>query len=115
MLSKNRSIETSAPDAPFILLDGEDSAVLGFLKNSEKDSVILCYDDEISDLDGHKLISVGSRDDLSDEAHRLFSALRDADRMSPSVIYGHLPKQDGIGLALYNRMLRAAAHTVKHI
>ena len=104
-----------APDAPFILLDGEDSAVLDFLKKSENDSVILCYDDEIPELDGHKLISVGSRDDLSDEAHRLFSALRDADRMSPSVIYGHLPKKDGIGLALYNRMLRAAAHTVKHI
>ena len=104
-----------APDAPFILLDGDDASVLDFLKNSEKDAVILCYDDEISELDGHKLIPIGSRDNLSDEAHRLFSALRDADRMSPSVIYGHLPTQDGIGLALYNRMLRAAAHTVKHI
>ena len=104
-----------APDAPFILLEGDDASVLDFLKSSEKDAVILCYDDEISVLDGHKLVPVGSRDDLSDEAHRLFSALRDADRMSPSVIYGHLPTQDGIGLALYNRMLRAAAHTVKHI
>lgn len=104
-----------APDAPFILLEGDDASVLDFLRNCEKDAVILCYDDEISELDGHKLIPIGSRDDLSDEAHRLFSALRDADRMSPSVIYGHLPTQDGIGLALYNRMLRAAAHTVKHI
>ncbi len=104
-----------APDAPFILLDGKDSDVLGFLKKSEKDAVILCYDDEISELDGHKLIPIGSRNNLSDEAHRLFSALRDADRMSPTVIYGHVPPKDGIGLALYNRMLRAAAHTVKHI
>ena len=104
-----------APDAPFILLDGEDSAVLRFLKESDKDAVILCYDDETDELEGHKLIPVGSRNDLTSEAHKLFSALRDADRMSASVIYGHLPPQDGIGLALYNRMLRAAAHTVKQV
>jgi hypothetical protein len=72
-------------------------------------------DDETDELEGHKLIPIGSRNDLTSEAHKLFSALRDADRMSASVIYGHLPPQDGIGLALYNRMLRAAAHTVKHI
>ena len=66
-------------------------------------------------LAGHRIIPVGSREDLSEEAHRLFSALRMADRMGAKVIYGHLPKKDGIGLALYNRMIRAAAHTVRKV
>ena len=104
-----------APDAPLVLLDGEDADVLNFLQISDKNAVILCYDDEIDSLDGKKLIPVGSRDDLAVEAHKLFSALREADRMSASIIYAHLPPKTGIGLALYNRMLRAAAHTIKHV
>jgi len=104
-----------APDAPLVLLGGEDRDVLRFLINSDKNAVILCYDDEVEALKHHKLIPVGSREDLATEAHLLFSALREADRMNASIIYAHLPPKNGIGLALYNRMLRAAAHTVKHI
>ena len=61
------------------------------------------------------LLSVGPRDDLELQAHRLFDALRRTDDMQVDVIYGHLPPMDGIGLALYNRMIRAAAHTVQKI
>jgi len=104
-----------APDAPLVLLEGEDGDVLQFLINSDKNAVILCYDDEVEALKSHKLIPVGSRENLATEAHLLFSALREADRMSASIIYAHLPPKNGIGLALYNRMLRAAAHTVKHV
>jgi hypothetical protein len=35
--------------------------------------------------------------------------------MKVDIIYGHLPPMDGIGLALYNRMIRAAAHTIKKV
>ena len=31
------------------------------------------------------------------------------------IIYAHLPDKSGLGLALYNRMIRAAAHTVLKI
>jgi hypothetical protein len=30
-------------------------------------------------------------------------------------MYAHLPPRDGLGLALYNRMIRAAAHTIQKI
>ncbi|MBQ8214012.1 MAG: translation factor SUA5, partial [Clostridia bacterium] len=49
------------------------------------------------------------------QAKRLFSALREADHTDAEIIYAHLPPLDGLGLALYNRMIRAAAHTVKKI
>ena len=54
-------------------------------------------------------------DDLSSHAKHLFKALRDADKCDVDIIYAHLPKPEGLGLALYNRMIRAAAHTVKKI
>ena len=41
--------------------------------------------------------------------------LRHADRAKPDVIYAHLPPKSGLGLALYNRMIRAAAHTILHL
>ena len=85
------------------------------MQGTPSDAVLLCYDEEIPYLTQHKLIPVGKRADLVTEAHRLFSALREADRMGASVIYAHLPTSDGLGLALYNRMLRAAAHTVRYI
>lgn len=114
-LSPGMKYRHYAPDAPCVLLEGEDGAVLDFLKNATADAVILCYTEEVAALSGHKIIDTGGRSDLKTQAHRLFSALRDADRMGASIIYAHKPTTDGLGLALYNRMLRAAAHTVKHI
>lgn len=114
-LSPGMKYKHYAPDAPLVLLDGEDNDVLNFMQKAPTDAVLLCYDEEIPHLSQHKIISVGKKADLATEAHRLFSALREADRQAASVIYAHLPPSDGLGLALYNRMLRAAAHTVRHI
>jgi hypothetical protein len=30
-------------------------------------------------------------------------------------LYAHLPPMEGLGLALYNRAIRAAAHTILHV
>ena len=116
-LSPGMKYRHYAPSSPLVLLSGSPDRVLEFLcdEQSRTDCAILCYDEELPHLSPTRLISVGARDDLSTQAHRLFHALRDADRLGASVIYAHLPPLDGIGLALYNRMIRAAAHTVKHI
>ena len=105
------------PTSGRILLDGKDSEVLDFLKDEQKrtECAALCYDEELCSLDSRLCIPIGRKDDLDEQAKRLFSALREADRLGAPKIYGHLPKKSGIGLALYNRMIRAAAHTVKKI
>ena len=114
-LSPGMKYKHYAPDAPFVLLEGDDGDVLDFMKKSPETAVLLCYSEEVDALNSHKVIDVGSRSDLKTQAHRLFSALREADRIGASVIYAHKPSTDGLGLALYNRMLRAAAHTVEHV
>ena len=100
-----------------VLLDGNEAQVLRFLQNEQtnQNCAILCYDEEIPDLKAHNLFPVGARSDLETQAKRLFGALREADHTDAEVIYAHLPPMDGLGLALYNRMIRAAAHTVKTI
>lgn len=106
-----------APAAPVVLLDGEPGAVLAFLQEEQKKKhcVILCYNEECASLLPTGLIPVGKRHDLEGQAKRLFHALREADRLNADIIYAHLPPMEGIGLALYNRLIRAAAHIVRTI
>ena len=116
-LSPGMKYRHYAPTAPLVLLDGEDAEVLAFLQAEQKKRActVLCYDEEISALSGGNLIPIGAKDDLATQAKHLFAALRAADATDAEIIYAHLPPMQGLGLALYNRMIRAAAHTVLKI
>lgn len=46
------------------------------------------------------------------EAEKLFASLRKADEMGAKKIYVQAPNKEGIGLAVYNRLIRAAAFKV---
>lgn len=106
-----------APTIPLVLLDGTPEDVLEFLKSEQKTKpcAILCYDEEATELQHKNLLTVGAREDLATQAHTLFAYLREADKTDAQIIYAHLPPHDGLGLALYNRLIRAAAHTIKKI
>lgn len=116
-LSPGMKYRHYAPNAPVILLDGAPDAVLRFLQaeQAKHRCAILCYDEEIPHLKQQGLLPIGARGDLAAQAKRLFAALRQADDTDAACIYAHLPPKSGMGLALYNRMIRAAAHTVKYI
>ncbi len=118
-LSPGMKYRHYAPQSPLVLLDGERAAVSAFLKNQAKDPTvgILCYDEEQPFLTGHAtLFPIGAREDLATQARRLFAALREADKhVHLQKLYAHLPPKTGMGLALYNRCIRAAAHTVEKI
>ena len=116
-LSPGMKYKHYAPASPLVLLEGEENAVADFLvaAQSRENCAILCYSEEMPLLNNKNIIDVGARDDLATQAQTLFSALRETNSMSVDVIYAHLPTQNGLGLALYNRLIRAAAHTIKHI
>lgn len=116
-LSPGMMYKHYAPTIPLVLLDGDPADILAFLQKEqdERSCAILCYLEEIPHLKNEHLFPVGGRDDLATQAHCLFSLLREADKTGASVMYAHLPNKSGLGLALYNRMIRAAAHTVKQV
>jgi len=116
-LSPGMKYRHYAPSAPVVLLTGDAQKVLEFLRTEQKHRkcAILCYDEERESLAADLLFSVGAGDDLAAQAKNLFSALRKADGTDAQIIYAHLPPMQGIGLALYNRMIRAAAHTVQTV
>ena len=116
-LSPGMKYRHYAPSAPVVLLNGAPEAVLAFLvgEQDRRKCAILCYNEEMPYLKPDRLFPVGARDDLAAQAQTLFRALRSADRTDAEIIYAHLPPQSGLGLALYNRMIRAAAHTVREL
>ena len=116
-LSPGMKYRHYAPSCSLILLDGDEEKIQEFLLCEEKSKkiAILCYDEEAENYKNSILLPIGKKDDVSSHAKKLFSHLREADKYSPDVIYAHIPSKNGIGLALYNRMIRAAAHTVKKL
>ena len=119
VLSPGMKYKHYAPDAPLTLLEGEAAAVRAFLveKAAETGVGILCFDEEIPLMPKDAvLFPVGAAADLETQAHRLFAALREANaNKSVTRLYAHLPPTEGLGLALYNRAIRAAAHSILHV
>lgn len=113
-LSPGMKYRHYAPKAPLVLLEGDENEVLSYMfrKQNAERCVILCYEEEEDYLRSERLIVIGKRDDLHTQAKRLFAALREADELDGDCVYAHLPPKNGMGLALYNRLIRAAAHTV---
>ena len=116
-LSPGMKYKHYAPSTPLVLLDGEEENVIAYLQNEIKSQkcAVLCYNEEIPYLNGASLLPIGKKDDMAAHAHNLFTLLRDADKLGCHIIYAHLPPKTGLGLALYNRMIRAAAHTIKKV
>ncbi len=55
-------------------------------------------------------LDCGSSSEL--QAQRLFSLLRRADELGAKTVLVEMPQRDGVGLAVYNRLLRAAAFRI---
>ena len=102
-----------APDKPLTLVGGSDAARLSFFAERQKEgAVIICYDEQAEHLPVDRVITVGKKDDLEAQGHRLFAALRECNSLEGKCVFANLPSTDGFGLALYNRLIRAAAHTI---
>ncbi|MBR6726882.1 MAG: hypothetical protein IKM08_01695, partial [Clostridia bacterium] len=119
VLSPGMKYRHYAPTAPLTLLEGDEADVAAFLleRAAEPGTGILCFDEEIALMPKNaRLFPVGPCADLGAQAHRLFAALREADTdKSISQLYAHLPPKEGLGLALYNRAIRAAAHHIMNV
>ena len=116
-LSPGMKYRHYAPSAQLILLDGETDDIIDFLnENIEENIAVISYSDDSETIISHfpnvDIFSLGSKENINQQAHLLFSVLRETDKHSYTKIYAPLPSKEGVGLALYNRMIRAAAHTI---
>ena len=102
-----------APSANVILLKCSDSEYIDYVNtHAEKGTAALCCDEDVPLLNV-KCFSMGSRNDYSQQAHSLFEKLRLIDENEDiKTVYSRLPSSSGVGMALYNRLIRAAGFEV---
>ena len=71
----------------------------------------MCFDEDVSLLQA-PTISYGAAYDYASQAQNLFDVLRQLDKLEAAEVCVHAPEPEEIGLAVYNRLLRAAAFRV---
>jgi len=78
-----------------------------------KNPLILALESDFSSFGNRRVLSLGA--DARDMAERLFSALREADALGADPIFSEAVSKEGVGLAVMNRLLRAAAFQYEEV
>ncbi len=92
-----------------------DRRLIAFLQEqleSDPETGVLCFDEYLPYLEGENILSFGAKEDEAAHSRLLFDRLRRFDQTRADVIYATAGSTEGIGLALYNRMLKASGYTV---
>ena len=104
-----------APKAEVTIVKGSFSAYTEYVRQHTAPGVwALCFDGEEAALPV-PCVSYGRENDGASEAHRLFTALRELDKNGARVVYARCPRSDGVSMAVYNRLIRAAAFRVVEV
>ncbi len=99
-----------SPKTEVFLIEADGEEFVNFV-NSKKNSAAICFSE-----DAEKLIcpalSMGAAEDEEEQARLIFERLRESDSLGVKTVYVHAPKKNGVGLAVYNRLIRAAGFKV---
>lgn len=98
-----------APKAPVTVVKGEPDMTAGYIvaRMGER-SGILCFDEFQGYFRGHPVVTMGPVNDQAEQAREIFEALRTFDHMDITDIWAQSPSDEGIGLAVTNRLNKAA-------
>ena len=100
-----------APKADVTIIDSSLDAFREYVKtHADNDTTLMVFTD--NDCEGLDIphICYGANDE--EQAKELFDVLRELDDIGAKKVYARCPNKDGEGLAVYNRLLRAAGFQV---
>lgn len=101
-----------APKADITILDGSFEQFRAYVQaHADQNPGCLCFTGEASQL-GVPCVEYGREGDGADQAKHLFRSLRALDEQGDGVVYARCPGRDGLSMAVYNRLVRAAAFRV---
>ena len=112
-----------SPSARVILLKGTFENYKKYIEaHKTEKTVALCFDGEEEELSA-PCLPYGAQNDSLSQAHLIFSRLRQADEMGADTVFeigaktvwARMPRKTGVGLAVYNRLIRAAAFEVVEV
>ncbi len=102
-----------SPKAKLIVVQGNSDNVRKYIISQlslNSDAGVLTYGETDCYKNADLVINAGSN--MDEYAHNLFSALRAFDKKGISLIYAEFNIENGIGVAVRNRLYKAAAHNI---
>ena len=99
-----------APKAEVVLLDGSAEQFREYVRANSTDGCFCLVFSDKESVEGVPYLTYGESAD--EQAHWLFERLRQFDGMGAKKVFAHCPSQNGVGLAVYNRILRSAGFNV---
>ena len=101
-----------APKADVTLLDGTFEQFKAYVDaHAAENPSCLCFTGEAEKL-CVPCVEYGREGDGADQAKHIFRSLRALDERGDAVVYARCPQKDGLSMAVYNRLIRAAAFRV---
>ena len=101
-----------APKADVTLLEGSFEQFKAYVDaHADQNPSCLCFTGEAEKL-GVPCVEYGREGDGADQAKHIFRSLRALDEQGDAVVYARCPQKDGLSMAVYNRLIRAAAFRV---
>ncbi len=97
-----------SPKAKIVLVDADKEAYERFV-NARKNAFALCFEGDAVTIPH---LTYGKENDALSQARELFDRLRQLDEIGAKKVYARVPSADGVGMAVYNRLIRAAAFNV---
>ncbi len=98
-----------SPKTPVYLVEGSSEEFCSFVNSKENSLAVAFSEDKGIEIN---CVVYGSGSDEKSLAHNVFSILRSIDRKNYAAAYIHAPSKQGVGLAVYNRLIRAAGFKV---
>ena len=99
-----------APAAQVTIIKGSFENYKKFLLAHKETVCAVCFEGEGKYFE--KYIEYGKENDDISQAHKIFDALREVDAIGCKKAFVRCPVSSGVGLAVYNRLLRSAAFRV---
>lgn len=96
-----------APNAKVTLIKSDFATFERYVKAQKKPVCAVCFDGEGKNFE--TAVEYGAENDKAEQARRIFEVLREVDETGCEEAFVRSPEPEGIGLAVYNRLLRAAA------
>lgn len=99
-----------SPKAKVVLVDGEWPAFTAYVEARSGPDVYALLSNREKEGFPCRCLTYG--DNEEEHARALFDKLREVDKLGARTVYVRLPSQEGVGLAVTNRLLRAAGFEV---
>ena len=104
-----------APKAPVTVVAGEPAQSAAYIRaHAQPEDGIICFDEFAPLFGAHYVEKLGPAADKGEQARHIFDALRAFDHTPVKAIWAQCPDPSGLGLAIANRLNKAAGfHIVR--